>query len=302
MLKPNCAVPAKPTLRQTVLAGCALAVFLSSLSGCGSTASSMQDFEAYLTDPRAPRLMVQVCLPDRQAFFDELTVDVTDMPADEQERRRIFLAGRERGAYANPPRSDRMPREYETIRQWRAPQGNIGRPWLPFDRVANVRGVASSTGGPGYLAGSTEGDQAVFADFTHLRPSDVIAVGVDVAVLRDGKTERRTFWFRPPTKLPALGFTPWGLPVSEEVWNGLQAGPRTWWLLAHGKDMPMQPVGADAPRARFLLMSDDEYWQQVKDGRRAIDTVKLQRLVDKLPDPRDGLRLLPARRDVIPSC
>jgi len=265
-------------------------------------ASSTQDFEAHLTDPRAPRLMVQVCLPDRRAFFDELTVDVTDMPADGQERHRIFAAGRESQAYANPPRSDKTPREYETIRRWRAQEGNIGKPWILFDLVANVRGVASAVGGPADLSDSTQGDQAVFAEFTHKRPGDVIAISVDVAVQRDGKAERRTFWFRPPTQLPASGFTPWGLPVSEEVWNELQAGPRTCWFLAHGKAMPVQPVGSDAPRARYRLLSDDEYWQQANDGRRAMDAVKLQRLVDKVPDPRDGVRLLPARHAVIPSC
>ncbi|HEY9107239.1 MAG TPA: hypothetical protein VIN58_11225 [Roseateles sp.] len=259
-------------------------------------------------------------MPDKQVFFEELNVDITDMPTDFQEIRKIFLDGRESKVYANPPRSAKVPREYEVIRQWRADAGSVTKPWVAFGKVGKAGSVVSAGGGHAALEDSTESNQPVFASFTHQRPGDLIAVSVDVAVSRDGKPQWRTLRFKPPKQLHAGGYTPWALPASEEGPGERSAGRSTWWRLTQGQDLPVYPVGADAPRVRYRLLSADEYWQfandgqramstvrlqrlaDKNDGQRAMSTVRLQRLADKIPDEGDRFRLLPAKRAVIPSC
>ena len=51
------------------------------LAGCASRMSA-DEYRAYLNDPSAPHVIVQVCLPGRTASFDELEVDVTGVPGD----------------------------------------------------------------------------------------------------------------------------------------------------------------------------------------------------------------------------
>src|SRR2546423_14849669 len=103
--------------RLTAVVG--LACMLS-LAGCFPT---QEEFVQYLKDPKAQRVAVQVCLPDRMAAFDPLIVDVTDLPADIHPGAlgQMFNEARQSGTYNNPYKSDGRTREYETIAQWRAP-------------------------------------------------------------------------------------------------------------------------------------------------------------------------------------
>jgi hypothetical protein len=282
-----------------------LFVLIAVAAGC-STTVSVEEFKEYINDRKAQRLAVQVCLPDRKAFFDELSVDVTDMPADVpyQALAKMFGDARANKKYTNPYMSASTTREYEAIRQWRMPTSSAEFPkqWIGFGKVDDVKGIVSGSGETAYLADSTESNQAVFFAFTHERLCDVIAIHVHLPMHQNGKTERITYWFKPPRDITTNGYTEWIAPVSEEGPNEQAAKLPTFWLLTHGKEMPIYRVGDNAPRIRYALLSNEEYWKVDKDGRRAMYSVRLQHLTDGTSVDDDRIHLVPAKRAGVPPC
>ncbi len=285
------------------------------VTACGTTVSS-NEFNEYINDRNAQRIAIQVCLPDKTAFFDELSIDVTDMPRDisYEEKRKMFKDARNDKKYVNPYKSGSSIREYEIIRQWRAPTDNtdFSKNWIGFGMVSNVKGIMSDGAGAAYLSDSTETNQAVFFEFTHERPSDVIAIHISVGkdrngnmvgMDRDGVVERRIFWFKAPKDIKAKKYTAWAAPLSEE-------GPSekavakfpTFWLLTHNKDMPIYAVTSSAPRIRYTLLSNEEYYALDEKGRRAKDSASLQRTIGSPSSDDVQIHLIPKKENNIPSC
>lgn len=287
-----------PNSRLIILIGFAVAA-------C-STPMPVDDFRAYLNDRDAQRLLVQVCLPKHTAFFDEVTVDVTNVPVDVPYHvwANMFTQARKGGTYDNPYKSSSKSRTYSIIRQWRLPSDGTDYPekWLNVGKATNTKGIRSLGGGSGYLADTTEKDQPVFSDYTGTRPEDIEAIYVTLTVVRNNSSVKSTFWFRPPSDIRANTYSAWTLPVSEEGPKEQAAHNPTGWLIAHGKEMPIFAVGEGSPRIRYSSMSRKEYGVFENAGRSAINFAKLKRMTDTPPSDEKQLHFVPEKRERIPPC
>lgn len=275
------------------------------VSAC-STTMPVDEFRAYLDDRDAPRLLVQVCLPDHTAFFDEVIVDVTNVPIDVPHHiwAKMFIEARKSGTYDNPYKSSSTSRSYSTIRQWRLPSGSTDfqEKWLNVGTATNTKGIRSLGGGSGYLTDTTEKDQPVFLEYTGTRPEDVEAIYVTLTVRRNDNSVKSTFWFKPTSDIRANTYTGWTSPLSEEGPKEQAARNPTGWLIAHGKEMPIFKVGEGAPRIRYSVMSRRDYGALEKARRSAINFAKLERMTAKQPTDEKQLHFVPERREKIPPC
>lgn len=264
---------------------------------------SNEDFVKYLNDPDAERVAAQICLPNRTSFFDTLRIDVTDMPANlsYNERARMYGDARETRKYENQYKSTSASREYQEIRQWRKPKSEkeFPRPWISFGQAQSHDGLGSAGSGAQFISDSTMADQPVFFAYTHERPKDLLGVNVILNSRRNGADEQRTFWFKPPRDIPKTGYTTWLAPVSEE---GRDEKFPIFWLLTHGKEMPVYAVGEDAPRIRYTLLTKRQFWAGTEEGRRAMDLEKLRHLVEDAAFKEDEHHLVPRREVPIPPC
>ena len=274
--------------------------------GC-TTVPSPQEFQKYLEDPQAPRLVIQICLPDKTTYFDDLKVDVTDLPADipPSALQKLFYEANAYKAgegFINPYQSNSPNREYQPTRLWRKPANPTDYPnyWIAAGAAENVKGIMSAGSIPGgYLVDSTEKNQPVFLGFTSQRPTDVI--GVSVTLPKDENGELREFWFKVPKEIRNDQYTNWISPVSEEGITERSAPFPTFWLLTHGKDMPLYQVKPNSPQMRFTLMTTKEYYHRSEYGRRAINAAQLQHMKDK-PSDNEHHHYVPEKRESIPSC
>lgn len=280
-------------------------ILLLSINGCSSTLS-IEEFKAYINDQKALRVAVQVCLPSKTAFFEELSVDVTDMPESvpREQLGKMFRDAQAQKTYDNPYESQREDREFQTIRKWRPLESSSDFPkkFIAFGQANNVRGVVSYGGKTADLVSSTETNQPVFYSFTHERASDIIALSVRLSTTRNGVSEPVSYWFKLPKGIGANDYTDWIAPVSEERPNVENSKRPFFWLLTHGSEMPVLPPERDAPRIRYTLLSSEQYWNSTKVGRRAINLVKLSRLISPKPETEDLFHLVPVNVATIPPC
>jgi hypothetical protein len=269
-----------------------VALFVA-LSACDRDLSPAE-FQKYLDDPAALRVDAQVCLPNKTAYFDELSVDVTDIPDDMQlaERSRLYARVKETGQLESTKTSGAK-RISESIRQWRLPSSpnEHTTPWVGFGFVKQVQRVGSSGAGSARLIGSTEKDQAVYAEFVHERLQDVMAVSVTMDVERDGARVRRIFWYKLPKQLKHMEFSDWIAPISEE--DPQTATFSNSIAMPNGREMAIYKVHDNAPFVRFTLKTRAEQWQELTQGNRAIDAVKLQRIVEGKPIDSQSIYLVP---------
>ena len=183
-----------------------LAFILSfATSGCASTSTIVDEFVKYQNDPQALRVVAQICVPNKTAYFDTLNVDVTGLPANlsRSQIQKLFQdakSNKEFGeGFTNPYRSDSTAREYQTARLWRKPVNptDFPRSWINARHVNNVKGNMSDTGiTGGDLNDSTEKNQPVFFGNLSHRPEDILAVSVMPP--GEGSGGLRKFWFKLP--------------------------------------------------------------------------------------------------------
>lgn len=272
-----------------------------------SASPSVEEFEEYIYDRQAPRVYAQICVPDKTAYFDTMTVDVTDLPENIsfQALRELFQdadAYKAGEGFTNPYRSDSPNREYQTYRLWRNPVNPTDYPQyrIAAREVTNVKGVMSVGGVTGGdMEDSTEKNQPVFSGYIGERPEDVIAVSV--ALPNDKHGEYREFWFKLPKEIRKDKYTDWMSPVSEEGKIEQSAKFKTWWLLAHGKDMPIYEVKENAPKVRYIFMTQEAYAKYSEFSMRAINAAKLQFMKDN-PSDNEYHHYVPAKRESIPPC
>lgn len=284
-------------------------VFVSLTSvttGC-STTPSVKEFQKYIEDPQALRVAAQICVPDMATYFDTVTVDVTDFPANIsiQARQELFqkINTYEAGEkFKNPYRSDSTIREYETTRLWRKPVNPTDYPqyFIGGQTVKNVKGILTAGSISGYLKDSTEKSQPVFLEYVGERLGDVLAVSVTPPKGEAG--ERREFWFKLPKEIRKDKYTDWMSPVSEEGNKEHSAKFPTFWLLTHGKEMPIYEVKEkNTPKVRYILMSQDEYVKTLDYGGRARYALALQRMENN-PSDKEHHYYVPDKREKIPPC
>lgn len=275
-------------------------LFLTLASGCAYA----QSFQEYLNDPKAARIRAQICIPDKTVFFDELEVDVTNLPNTYSLGNYIAIWKQiQSGQEAPRAAAVDAKKEIQTIRQWRLPRFRIG-----MQQISDVRGSRSAGSAIHKIYGRTVKDQAVFQTETRQRAGDLIALLVQATVLRDGKEERRDFWFKPPQDIPAGAWTVWTAPFSEEGENEKDKKLPTWYRLVHGREIAQHRVHENAPRIRYMLESNEVSYAREREESRGVWAARFQDLrADKNAEAQQVVEerrhfYLPARREPIPEC
>lgn len=275
------------------------------LSACGNRSMSPAQFEVYVHDLNVPRVVFQICVPNKTAYFDDVITDVTDMPVGLpfSERAKIFA----NPSLLNKYRGDMVPskkREYQTVRRWRNTSDGMAPRYIGITTVKNTAGVRSSGSGQTRVSDSTERDQPVFEEYSYERQTDLVAVEVRTPGSGGSSTEKkRRFWFVPPKQIPSKQYTSWIMPISEE--GELQDTERfsTSWLLTHGREARNYPVGKNVPMIRFSLISQREYGAKSREKLRARDAAALQYQLEhgRETDSANN-HLVDAKEQVIPAC
>lgn len=266
------------------------------IKNSSATANSIDEFKEYSNDPTALRLAMQFCLPNKTAFFDDVIVDITDMPMDIpfQELAKMYKSASATGKYYNPYRSNEAAREYEMLKQWRLPDSASDYPFnfIRPGKVSDVKGVISDDVDIGYIADTTQKNQPVYFWFSYQRPVDIKAIHITVQVERDGENQWRKFWFKPPKIDKTADYTKWISPFLEEENHHEKGALPVFWLLTHGQDIPPHAVGENAPRVRYLLLSNQEERVLAEAGRRGKNSLGLLHLVEGHPADIDRLHFL----------
>ena len=284
-------------------------ILLFAASGCASTSTIVDEFVKYQNDPQAFRVVAQICVPNKTAYFDTLNVDVSDLPANlsRSQIQKLFQdakANKEFGeGFTNPYRSNSTNREYQTARLWRTPTNlsDYSQNFIAGGSANNVKDVKSAGSGANYLVDNTEKNQPVFLAHMNERPEDILAVSVMPP--EEGNGGLRKFWFRLPKEISKDKYTSWMSPVSEENKKNQSGRTPIFLLLTHGKPMPIYEVNdrESAPKVRYSLMTMDEYDKYSQYGRRAMNAAHLQFMVDN-PSNNGPKHYVPAKRESIPPC
>jgi hypothetical protein len=271
----------------------------------GSCYHSTEDFKRYLDDRDAPRLAVQICIPDRTAFFDEERVDITDFPEGISilEVNDMLLEAESRRTHTNPHKSNSSAREFAPVLRWRAPtDGNFPRKWILLSKAAHEMDVVSYGGGHAELAGSTQTNQAVLYGYTHVRPGDVIAISIALPMRRGGDVETREFWYKLPRELPRSGYSTWMNAASEEGPGQQPERRSTFYRLTHGEEMPVFKVGDNAPRIRYALLSLEQYYKQPRTEYRALSAARMRYTMQGVSIQDEHFHLAVPIAERIPPC
>lgn len=283
-------------------------VFCTILPIDSSSAVSTTEFEKYLNDPKALRLVMQVCVPDRTAYFDTITVDVTDLPEDISQvelRQRFINAKNERvdelDKIAN--QSNTSERQFQQIRLLNKPVNPTDYPsgWISMTKADNVKGIRSAGTVTGEILESTENNQPVFIGFIHQRPEDVIAVAV--TPIADANQEQITYWYKLPKSISKEKYTDWQNPISGETRSQQSGRNPTFWLLTHNKELPIYDVEGNAPKVRYTVMTDEEAYKSrlSKHDARAMNAARLKYVLEH-PSNTQAQRYAPANKVLIPHC
>ena len=228
-----------------------------------SSAVSTTEFEKYLNDPKALRVVMQVCVPDKTAYFETITVDVTDLPEDisQAELRQRFTTAKvermdELSRISNQSNSNE--RQFQPIRLLNKPVNPTDYPssWISISKVDNVKGIRSASSASGEMIEITEKNQPVFIGFNHQRPEDIIAVSV--TPIANADNERITYWYKLPKSIPKEKYTDWQNPISGETRSQQSGKHPTFWLLTHDKELPIYEVNGNAPKVRYTVMTNEE--------------------------------------------
>lgn len=274
-----------------------------------SSAVSTTEFEKYLYDPKALRVVMQVCVPDRTAYFDTITVDVTDLPENisEAELRQRFISAKEErmdelDKIANPSNSSE--RQFQQIRLISKPVNPTDYPsgLMSISKADNVKGIRSAGSVPGgEMIETTEKNQPVFIGYNHQRPEDIIAVSVTPIV--DANQERITYWYKLPKSIPKEKYTDWQNPVSGETRSQQSGRHPTFWLLTHDKELPIYDVEGNPPKVRYTVMTDEEAYKSrfSKRDARAMNAARLRYVIEH-PSDTESQRYAPSEKVIIPSC
>jgi hypothetical protein len=253
-----------------------------------------------MDDPPVDRVFIQVCLPDRVTYFDQISVDVTDMPEDVDLTtvRQLFETAKISTPMDRPQDADGA-RVYETVRLWRTPKSpsEFSKPFIH----AGTTTIGSDGGLFAYLLGSTKRNQPVFSYYTYQRAKDIVGLHLKLAINRDGSDQERQFWYKVPPGLQKGVYTSWAVPVSEE--NGRFDTASVMLTLTHGGAMPLYPVGEHAPRVRFTLFTGKEDGLDTKAVLRGRYAAQLERAKARQPyAPSENVLFIAGSQSEIPAC
>lgn len=248
-----------------------------------------------------PRVIAQVCLPDKVVTLNELRVDLAahDIPL-------LMCRNTPFNHYPCPSLKTldeikRLKSSVVALEQWvpKSVDSEIEGYQLSFSSAL----VGSAGDGAIYLSGATLLQQPIFEQVHH-RPLDVLAYGVRLVNVGHPTVGQRMFWFKLPTSVSKDGFSPWVDPVSEEDDEDRnRMNSPTHQILARGGQMPLFRVRSKiVPKMRFKLTT----FEDAENERRFGDIAR--RIVfetgDKKFPPEDWKKhvFIMKKAEAIPSC
>jgi len=213
---------------------------------------------------------IQVCLPGKRVYFNELQLDhLQNHPLfTKYSQQQLELAPKTvlRVASLSDPRVDKDPR---SIRSY----------GISFGEALSRSGGYSYGSGFMPLAGSTGADQPVFEKGYGNPAGNYVAVSVRFP---EGNMKSiatsPVFWFRLSKTIPPDGFSNWFSADSMETNSSPGSAGSSWWYrLAHGGDLPVQPVAIDSPKIRVALRQrPDTHDDPAIDTLPALTTARLK--------------------------
>jgi hypothetical protein len=235
--------------------------------------------------PSATRVLVQVCYPTLKIDFEQVAVNLEYLPAQFRgehpsfqvyDARQVAQADRE-VRLAHPPWAPNGPQEK----------------WILGDAVYRT----SWTGLMMSLVDNTTSNQPVVQESLGRRPGEIKALSVWV-----GKGDDRIdYWFVLPDSVPSGQFTQWTMPASQIGPNQRRRGEMSvGYDMVHGAPLPLHPVSPDAPRMRFMLSSNREFYDDLDRSMPARLAAEAQLAATSRDVPLH--RIVPASRGTIPGC
>lgn len=263
----------------------------------------------------APRVILQVCIPDRTVSFVPMVLDLSrELPAGPHwALKPIAVPGgvadsaeklAARTAYITRVTAGSLPdtrTSASLLRLIHVRETDISNGYARFGDVKNI-GNGSHGGTAIALAGRTTSDQPVYRISTKARPQQLTAVSF-AAPHRPGIV----YWYRLPDHIPHTAFTSWNTPFTEEDRNVYPTGGRTvGYRLVQGGKVPSTAVSAHAPRVRYTLMSiieeydvQDRFWMRTQ---KAINHYKRSLKIPVTSKDWDAIHFIQDDPPVSPPC
>lgn len=274
---------------------------ISSLTSCATQADLREVSNPMPRNEK--RIIVQVCLPDRAVSFEDVEIDMTDIPKPKtmremREANGLLEAGSVRITVAKTESQDAPDRV--TVRRWTyiLDEGALKRAFLGFGEVLNQGGVPSSIGGHIFLWANSEKNQPIYELEGH-RAEDTIALNVSAEV----NGEFVTYWYKPPRTIPEEKFSDWQEPISQETRDDKgRSRNGAFWDLTHGRELEIRPTIGTSPKVRYQLMTVEEYYDQYRFWYRAQKAVSEKFYRGVVGEERDKRHFVPKIMGTIPAC
>lgn len=277
-------------------------MLISVASSCASAPDQGKTWSP-VTPRDEMRAIVQVCLPDSAASFEDVEVDLAGIP-------NVKTMREERAANGYPESGDirttvpvteqQIDPNRVTVRRW-IPGSGVGqlkRSFLGFGEVLNRDGMLSASANHISLWSNTEKGQPIYEKQGH-RLSDTIALDVSVEV----NGQFVTYWYKPPGEVPVGQFSNWQEPISQETKEDKErARYPTFWNLTHGRDMEIRPITGNAPKIRYRQMTVEEYYDQYRFWKRAQKAVGERFYRGVVGEEREKRHFVPRLLGTIPGC
>lgn len=252
------------------------------------------------------KVIVQICVPNKVVAFEDIEVDLTQIPKDKTfvEMRdtsgiRSHQTENQRTSKTNSNQGDK-----DVVRRWIVgfTPGELEKYWIPFSDISNTDGVLRAGGEFISLFTSTQKNQPVF-EVKGRRQKDYIALKTSVEVKKDGQHEYFKYWFKLPPNIPTGEFSNWQEPISQEdrQIRDKQQNP-TFWNLLHGREIDVYPVGENAPKMRFKLMRVRDYYEENKPWYRSQKAITEKYYKGATGDERERIHFIPKSSSIIPAC
>lgn len=277
-------------------------ILISMASSCAS-APDQGKTRSSVTPRDEIRTIVQVCLPDRAASFEDVEVDLAGIPNVKTMREERAANGYSESGdirITAPVTEQQIDPNHVTVRRW-IPGSGVGqlkRSFLGFGEVLNRDKTLSESSDHIFLWSDSEKGQPIYEKEGH-RLNDTIALEVSVEL----NGQFVTYWYKLPREVPLGQFSNWQEPISQETKDDKdRARYPTFWNLTHGREMEIHPVIGNTPKIRYRQMTVEEYYDQYRFWKRAQKAVAEKFYRGIVGEERDKRHFVPRLLGTIPGC
>jgi len=250
------------------------------------------------------RVIVQVCLPDKKVVFEDVKLDLTDIPKEktlreERENGSCKEAGKK--WHKSIELAHQNDADKVTVRRWVYDHylNDVERSFLGLVEVHNH---GSGTKGL-KLRNNSDKNQPIY-EYHGGRQDDIIAFGVSSKSLEKGKSKFLTYWYKPPAKIPTGEYTKWLEPFTQESnENRKPYEPGFSWYLMRGKKFETPAVKIGAPKIRYKVITfEDDHDEERLWNRAQKEVARIRRYTGSTPEEFQRVHYAPQSKETIPGC